>query len=275
MWTITRTLMLILSRMCAKVAKIITFGIQKGGAAKTTTTGISAYLLSQQGYRVLCVDLDSQGNLTELMTLADVQEFRGRTVLEALQELDPRPYIIGLSDMLHLLPAEDLMATFSRWLYTEYRGTTPPALMLKHTLEKVQDNYDLILIDTPPALGDITMNALVASDYVVPLFESSKFCYSAIRRFLETVEEVQLAANSKLKVAGILRTMIDNRRSDNKQLIQLMAQEYPDLVFRSVITRRAATGRLGVEGFFDNKEINEAVEQYRAFIEELKQHVEG
>jgi chromosome partitioning protein len=257
------------------MAKIISFGIQKGGAAKTTTTGIAAYLLNQEGYRVLCVDLDSQGNLTELMTLTDVQEFRGQTVLEALKELDPRPYIIGLNDKLHLLPAEDLMATFSRWLYTEYRGKTPPAYILKQTLTHVEDNYDFILIDTPPALGDITMNALVASDFVVPLFESSKFCYSAIGRFLDTVGEVQVAANPKLKVAGILRAMIDNRRSDNKQLIELMASDYPDLVFNSVITRRAATGRLSVEGFFHNKEIKEAVEQYRPFIEELKKSVEG
>lgn len=255
------------------MAKIITFGIQKGGAAKTTSTGVAAYLLHQDGYRVLCVDLDSQGNLTELLTLTDVQEFRGRTSLEALKELDPRPYIIGVKENLHLLPAEDLLATFSRWLYTEYRGATPPALMLKATLEKVQDLYDYILIDTPPALSDITMNALVASDLVVPLFESSKFCYSAIQRFLETVEEVAEVANPKLRIAGILRTMIDNRRSDNKQLIELMASEYPELVFETVIKRRAATGRLGVEGFFENKEVGDAVQQYRPFIEELKQIV--
>lgn len=257
------------------MATVVTFGIQKGGAAKTTTTGITAYLLNREGYKVLCVDLDSQGNLTELMTLTDVQEFRGRTALEALQELDPRPYIIELKDGLHLLPAEDILATFPRWLYTEYRGTTPPALMLKVTLEHVQDSYDFILIDTPPALGDITMNALVCSDFVVPLFESSKFCYSAIGRFLETVDEVHELANPKLRVAGILRAMIDNRRGDNKQLVELIGNQYRDIVFKTVITRRAATGRLGIEGFFDNKEINEAVEQYRPFIEELKQRVEG
>jgi chromosome partitioning protein len=66
--------------------------------------------------------------------------------------------------------------------------------------------------------------------------------------------------------------MIDNRRSDNKQLIDLMAKEYPDIIFNTVI--RAATGRLAVEGFFDNKEINDTVEQYRPFIEELKQSAE-
>lgn len=260
--------------MGTRKTKIITFGIQKGGAAKTTTTGITAYLLSKQGYRVLCVDLDSQGNLTELLTLTDVQEFRGRTSLEALQEVDPRPYIIAISDNIHLLPAEDLLATFSRWLYVEYRGKTPRAEIVKKMLDHVSSAYDYILIDTPPALGDITMNALVASDLVVPLFESSRFCYSAIKRFLETVDAVRENANSNLQVAGILRAMIDNRRSDNKQLIELMANEYPDLIFKTIITRRAATGRLAVEGFFENKEINDAVEQYRPFIEELKQSAE-
>jgi chromosome partitioning protein len=199
-----------------------------------------------------------------------VQDFRGRTSLEALQELDPRPYIIAVSDRIHLLPAEDLLATFSRWLYVDYRGKVPRHSMVKTMLEHVDEAYDYILLDTPPALGDITMNALVASDLVVPLFESSRFCYSAIKRFLESVSSVQELANPKLHVAGILRAMIDNRRSDNKQLIELMAKEYPNITFNTVITRRAATGRLAVEGLFDNKEINEAVEQYRPFVEELK-----
>lgn len=255
------------------MAKIIAFGIQKGGAAKTTTTGITAYILASQGYKVLCVDLDSQGNLTELLTLTDVQEFRGRTSLEALQEGDPRPYVIAVSDNIHLVPAEDLLATFSKWLYVDYRGSVQRVSLLKAMLEHVKDAYDYILLDTPPALGDITINALVASDAVVPLFETSKFCHSALGRFLETVDIVREHANPSLKVAGILRAMIDNRRNDSKQLIELIAKEYPSITFQTVIKRSAATGRIAIEGFFNNKEVSEAVEQYYPFVEELKQNV--
>ncbi|MGN7309312.1 ParA family protein, partial [Bacillus subtilis] len=88
-------------------AKIITFGIQKGGSSKTTTSGIVSYLLSQD-YRVLAVDMDSQGNLTELLTMRDIEDFRGMTVLEAMEEQDASGYICRITDTLHLLPAEDL-----------------------------------------------------------------------------------------------------------------------------------------------------------------------
>jgi chromosome partitioning protein len=248
------------------MAKIITFGIQKGGSAKTTSSGIVAYLLSQN-YRVLAVDLDSQGNLTELLTMQDIYDFSGRTILEALKERDARKYIHRVSDSLHIMTAEDLLATFPRYLYTEFRGNR--ALVLRDTLETVRDNYDFIILDTPPALGDQTINALSASDAVVIMFETSKFCYSALSRFVETIFHVQDKVNPELKIAGILRTMIDNRRTDAKALIELVEEEYGDLVFQTIIHRKAATGRLSIQGFYGNPELNQAVDQYRNFLTEL------
>jgi chromosome partitioning protein len=248
------------------MAKIITFGIQKGGSAKTTSSGITAYLLSEK-YRVLAVDLDSQGNLTELLTQRDIYDFHGRTVLEAMKEKNARPYIHPVSESLHLLTAEDHLATFSRWLYSSYQGNK--SLVLKETLESVKDEYDFIIIDTPPALGDQTINALSASDAVVAMFETSKFCYSALSRFLETVVHVQEKVNPDLKVAGILRTMIDSRRVDNKALLELVEEEYNDWCFETVIYRKASTGRLSISGFQDNREVNQAVSQYRDFLKEL------
>jgi chromosome partitioning protein len=254
-------------------AKIITFGIQKGGSSKTTTSGIVSYLLSQD-YRVLAVDMDSQGNLTELLTMRDVEDFRGMTVLEAMEEQDASGYICRITDTLHLLPAEDLLATFSRWLYNDYAGQEP-ALVLAQTLSTVRDNYDYIIIDTAPALGDQTINALAASDYVVAMFEASKFCYSALGRFLRTSDEVRKLVNPDLRVAGILRGLIDARRSDNKVLIELVAEDYGDLCFESVLTRNAAAGRVAIKGLFDNNEIKAAVAQYKPFVEELIERVEG
>lgn len=252
------------------MAKTITFGIQKGGSAKTTSSGIVAYLLSQK-YRVLAVDLDSQGNLTELLTLQDIYNFSGRTVLEALKARDARNYIHRINDSLHILTAEDLLATFPRYLYTEFRGNR--SLVLRETLETVQENYDFIILDTPPALGDQTINALSASDAVVIMFETSKFCYSALSRFLETIMHVQDRVNPELKIAGILRTMIDSRRTDAKALLELVEEEYGDMVFQTIIHRKAATGRLSIQGFFDNPELSQAVDQYRNFVTELMDRV--
>jgi chromosome partitioning protein len=252
------------------MAKTIVFSVQKGGSGKTTTSGVVSYLLSRS-YRVLSCDLDSQGNLTEMLTGRDIYDFHGRTILEAMQEQNAKPYIHRVMDNLDILTADDLLATFSRWLYSEYRGNR--SLVLRETLRNVQDEYDFIIIDTPPALSDQTINALAASDAVVVMFEPSKFCYSAIGRFLETVAHVQEKVHPGLKVAGILTTIIDKRRTDSKALLELLAEEYEDLVFDTVITRKASTGRLSIEGFVDNPELADALEQYIPFLEELLKRV--
>ncbi|WP_274655615.1 ParA family protein [Paenibacillus humicola] len=254
------------------MAKIITFGIQKGGSSKTTTSGIVAYLLSKE-YRVLAVDMDSQGNLTELLTQRDPYDFQGHTIFEALKEQDARRYIQRITDNLHIITADDHIARFSSWLYgTPYRGNM--SLVLLETLETIQEQYDFIIIDTPPALGEQTVNALAAANYVVAMFEASKFCYSALSRFLETCVHVQEKVNREMQIAGILRCMIDTRRTDNKALIELVEEEYKELCFQTVITRTAATGRLSINGFEENNELNQAVIQYREFVKELIDRVQ-
>ncbi len=259
------------------VTTTITFGIQKGGCGKTTTTGITAHILAQEyNKRVLVVDMDSQGNQTEYLARVDIYDFDGRTIFEALKEGDVRPYIVPLSDNLHVVPATDILATFSYWLYHDGRTQYPEASgmhlkALRKALEPVQDAYDYILIDTPPHIGEQTLNSLVASDYVVVMFESSKFCLSAVERFFETVAFVQGQLNPDLKVAGILRNLNDKRRSDMKDLIELCGEQYPDWVFESIIDRMAATGRLALTGFdeSENRELKKAIEPYREFVKEL------
>jgi chromosome partitioning protein len=250
------------------MATIITFGIQKGGAAKTTTSGITAHILSKEyNKKVLAVDLDSQGNLTELLTQRDIYDYHGYTVLEALQAQDATRFIHTVSENLDLMAADDLLATFPKWMYQHYRGN--PATILRETLETVADQYDFIILDTPPALGDITINALSASDYVVAMFEASKFCYSALERFVETYVEVKRLTNPKLELAGILRSLIDARRSDNKALILKVAHEYGEYCFNTVMTRTAAVGRLSIYGFEDNTELLQAIKPHREFVKEL------
>lgn len=255
-------------------AKVISFGIQKGGSSKTTTSGVIAHLLSKQ-HKVLAVDMDSQGNLTEFLTKRDVVEFRGATILEAMQEQDATTYIYQVTDNLHLLAAEDLLATFSRWLYSDYRPreANDQSLILSRTLDTVKDRYDYIIIDTPPALGDQTINSLAASDYVVAMFEASIFCYSALGRFLETCWHVRERVNPNMAVAGILRGLVDSRRTDNKALISQVEDLYGEMCFDTVLTRTAATGRLAMTGFENNNELDKATAQYEIFLEELMNRV--
>ena len=252
------------------VAQVISFGIQKGGSSKTTTAGVTSYLLSRQ-YKVLAIDMDSQGNLTEFLGRRDVASFSGQTVLEAMKSNNVTDYIFEISDNLHLVPADDLLATFSRWLYNDHRGDKTK--VLRESIEPVMDIYDYIIIDTPPALGDLTINALSASDRVVAMFEASIFCYGALGRFLETVWHVREKVNPNLAVAGILRGLIDARRTDNKALISQVAETYGELCFKTVLTRNAAAGRLPLVGFENNNELDRAVAQYVYFVEELLERV--
>lgn len=264
------------------MAKVITLGLQKGGVSKTTTTGILAHMLAEDGYKVLAVDMDSQGNLSELLTNKSANEFLNHSVFEAIAYKEPEKYIYEIDDKLHLLPANNFLASFSRWIYTERMPHTeegeivvrydgPEIYQLHLTLEKVKDRYDYIVIDTPPALSEQTTNALVASDYVVVMFEASKFCYSAIPNFMETVSYVQQL--NDLKVLGVLRTLNDVRRKDSQLFNELIARQYPELVFETIITRRATVGRLPIRGFEENPEIDDALSQFRGFYSELLERI--
>lgn len=251
------------------MSKVITYSLQKGGVGKTTTCGLSAYLLSEQGYKVLAIDMDSQGNLTQLISgFDDLEVFYKETVKEAMEQGDVNPFIKVVSDNLHYVPADDFLV-----LINDYKGMHPKSLLLRQAIEAVKDEYDYILIDTPPNLSIQTVNALIASDYVVIMFETAKFSYNAIPRFLDSVEGAKVNGNPNLEVIGILPTLSDARRNDSKELLHLIREEYGDLVFNTTISRRAAIGRLSVYGFYDNPEIKQAVELHLEFVKELLERV--
>jgi chromosome partitioning protein len=239
-------------------------------------------LLKEEGYRVLAIDMDSQGNLTELLSEQPSNEFMGKSVLEAMQQNDIKNYVVPISENLDLLPATNFLATLPRWIYTgkTYQGESipfsgNPSLILDKALDQVRDEYDYIVIDTPPSLSEQTTNALCASEYVVVLFESSNWCYSAIPNFMDSVVSAREYGKRGTKVAGILRTLNDVRRSDARAFNDLIAEDYPDDVFKTVITRKAPTGRLALYGFNENTELKQALEQYRDFYKELMERVEG
>jgi len=252
------------------VAKVITFGISKGGCSKTTSSGITAYLLSQE-HKVLCLDMDGQGNLTSFLTgefdICGVYE--GKTTLEAIMDEDVSSYIVQITNNLHLVPSNDYLASLPRRMFEEKKGTSA----LSKALAPVLNQYDYIIIDTPPALSEHTILSLSASDSVVVMFDGSQFCYYAIDKFLEICEAARQKGNSKLSVAGILFSLIDVRAKENKDMIEVIDEEYSTLRFNTIIRRKATTRRLGIYGFFDNPELKDALENYIPFVKELKERV--
>jgi chromosome partitioning protein len=256
------------------MAITISFGIQKGGVGKTTTTGITSYLLSKK-YKVLAVDFDSQGNLTQFLTQQNIYDFTKKTVLEAIKEEDPRPYIHKINDKLHILPAEDLLVTFAKYLYTEYPGKEKESL-LRNTLSIVKNDYDYICIDLPPNLGEQTLNALTASDFVVTLLQTEPFCYDALDRFLETLTLVQTKTNSQLRIAGILTTLLDSRTSIDTAILNQARSDYDDVVFNTIIKRKSKIKEFSLTGIADTlKSDRDALLMYKNFTKELIKRVKS
>jgi ATPases involved in chromosome partitioning len=262
------------------VGKVISFGIQKGGCGKTTCTGMTSYLLAKRGYKVLAVDFDSQGNLTQFLTQKDPYDFVHKTAFEACKERDPRPYIYQISEKLHILPAEDFLSKLGSWIYTEYvdilrkegnKDKYAPSKLLKRTLDVVKDDYDFILIDMPPNLGEQTINGMGASDYAVVILQSEPFCKSALERYLETLEHSVEYVNNDTRLLGIVTAMIDARYSMSQFILSQTREEYGELVFDTTIRRRARILEYSFEGIKDDTTVadREAQEMYNNLIDEM------
>jgi chromosome partitioning protein len=256
-------------------AKIITFGISKGGSSKSTSSGITAYLLSKEE-RVLAIDMDGQGNLTSFLTgeydICNV--FEERTVLEAIMKGDVRPYIIKIKENLDLLPSNDFLATLPRRMFE--KGLKLDAL--QQALEPVMEDYDWIIIDTPPSLSEQTVMPLSTysktGSYAVVMFDGSMFSYYAIPKFLEIIEGARERYNPTLETAGILFSLVDSRSKENEVMREAIDEDYPNLKFDTIIRRKAATRRLAISGFEGNPELKTALEFYIPFVQELKKRVQ-
>lgn len=256
-------------------AKIITFGISKGGSSKSTSSGITAYLLSKEA-RVLAIDMDGQGNLTSFLTgeydICNI--FEERTVLEAIMNSDVRPYIIKIRENLDLLPSNDFLATLPRRMFE--RGLKLDAL--QKALEPVMEDYDWIIIDTPPSLSEQTVMPLSTysktGSYAVVMFDGSMFSYYAIPKFLEIIEGARERYNPTLETVGILFSLVDSRSKENEIMREAIDEDYPNLKFDTIIRRKAATRRLAISGFEGNPELKTALEFYIPFVQELKKRVQ-
>ncbi|RAL21937.1 ParA family protein [Thermoflavimicrobium daqui] len=276
-----------------KTAKVVCVAGQKGGIAKTTTTGSLAFLASLSGYQTLAIDMDTQSDLSLLLTQVDdiddeIQKgfFKG-TVFDAMLEGRPERYINHVNENLDVLVANDDLANLPAYVYQEYDGH--PSELLRVTIEPLLPAYDFIFIDTPPSLSEMMTNALGASDYVVIPFDGSRYNLNALRRLFKTVNKIQERVNPTLEIFGILPTLIDTSgakgrneyfgqpvRSDYKLVLNhlLSHPEYKDYMLKYIIPKRAATDRLSYAGFTsDNPELERACEPYLPLVEELIQRV--
>jgi len=204
---------------------------QKGGVGKTTTTFNLGVALHQMGKRVLLVDMDPQASLTVSagISVATLTASVYQTLLD--ENIDPRPLIHETSSGVDILPATiDLAAA-----EVELVSMTLRELVLKDVLIKLRPHYDHILIDCPPSLGLLTINALAAADRVIIPLQCEFLATRGLTLLLRTLQKIQSRLNRDLKVAGILPTMFDSRTTHANEVLEELKTNFPGQVYDVLI----------------------------------------
>lgn len=206
---------------------------QKGGVGKTTTAINLAAAMAQKGKRVLLADLDPQANST--ISFLDLQEV-DLSAYDLLTESSlPFSEVVKPTkiETLDILPARISLAKLEGKLV----GELDAPFRLKDRLDPVTRNYDVVVIDTPPTLGLITVNALVASTHLIIPIQSSYFALEGTDDLLETVERIKARPNPQLEVLGVLVTLHDKRTTLSKDIFDQICQVFGDKVFATTISR--------------------------------------
>jgi chromosome partitioning protein len=214
------------------VGAIIAFANQKGGVGKTTSAiNVAAYLGAQHGLKVLIVDDDSQANATSSLGL----EHPSRGLYDVLMG--------GVSVENAILPTEEpgvyLLPSSADLAGAEVEMIDLPGRerILSESLERIRNDYDLIFIDTPPSLGLLTINALVASNMVVIPLQSEYLALEGLSRLWDTIGRIRRVLNPRLGLLGILLTMYDRRTTLSKNVEEEVRKYFPKETFKTVIPR--------------------------------------
>ena len=250
---------------------IIALTAQKGGTGKTTTAATLAAGLTLKGRKVLLVDLDQQGSLS-LITGADTA---GKTTLGILTREITAEEAIQKVAVADIIPANKSLAGAEATLKEtggEYR--------LREALEPVKGRYDYIILDCPPALGSLTINALTAADYVIIPTQADIMSLTGVSQLYDSYQLVRKYTNRGIKIAGILLAKHSSRavlkRDLEEVLREKLSQQMQAKVFTATIREAVAINEAQYmqQSIFEYAGKSKVAEDYRAFIEELLQDLE-
>lgn len=262
-----------------KKATVIAVVNQKGGTGKTTTCENLGVGLALEGKRVLLVDTDPQASLTVSLgnpypdslspTLSDMM---GKIIME--KPIAPGEGILHHVEGVDLMPANIELSGLEVSLVNAISRET----VLRQYLDTVKQNYDFILLDCMPSLGMLTINALAAADNVLIPVQAAYLPAKGLEQLLETINKVRRQINPKLKIEGILLTMVDSRTNYSKEISNLIRDNYGGKlkVYKTDIPRSVRAEEISAEGasIFQHDPKGKVAEAYRVLTKEVLNNAE-
>ncbi|WP_339867116.1 ParA family protein [uncultured Algoriphagus sp.] len=242
--------------------KTISIMNHKGGTGKTTSSINIGAGLAKKGLKVLLLDIDSQANLTEGFGIVDPEE----SVYDSIRENKKLP-ILNISENLDLVPSSiDLLGA-----EMEIVSKIGREQILNKLLKTVRPNYDYVIIDCPPSVGLLTVNAMVASDTILLPLQGEYFAYKGVDRLLGIVQEVKENLNENLEIGGVFITQINTQRVLTKTIIEKLTEDLQDKVFDTKIRINVALAEAQLQGqsIFDYAPESNGAKDYEMLVEEI------
>ncbi len=226
------------------MSRTIVIANQKGGVGKTTTAVNLSACLTERGHRVLLVDVDPQGNATSGLGInKKAQKYSIYDVM--VREVPIEGVIIKTKfENLDFLPSSIDLAGAE----VELVSVIGREKMLKNSIDPVRDDYDYIIIDSPPSLGLITLNALAASDEVLIPIQCEFYALEGLSQLINTITLVKKHINSHLKIEGVVLTMFDARTNLSSEVVEEVVRYFPDKIHKVIVPRNVRLGEAPSHG---------------------------
>lgn len=248
------------------MAKVICVTNQKGGVGKTTTAVNLSYYLAKSKLRVLLVDFDPQGNATSGLGIE--KEVLKTSMTDVMMDEDEIQNTILKTKFknLELAPATPQLANAE----VELTKMSKKFVQLRDEIRKVQDNYDYIIIDSPPSLSLLTVNGMIASDYLLLPVQTEFYALEGVAQLLESMKLVR-KVNPRLKLLGVVATMYDKRTSLSIQVLAEIKKYFKDKTFNTTIPRNVRIAEAPSHGVpvGDYDRFSKGAKAYKELAKEL------